>query len=200
MRSQSGILALLMVAASTLLLQGCFTRAAAGIGATVMMVDDRRSTGIYIEDENVELKSRIRMIENFKDAHVNATSYNLTVLLTGEVPSEQMKKDIEQSVRSVTSVKAVQNELVVAGNTSLASRSSDTLVTTNTKARFINNGKFSINHVKVVTEAGTVFLMGMVTREEGDAAAELARTTSGVSRVVKVFEYIEPPPAPAPKR
>ena len=196
MRSPLKIATLLLMAASTLFLQGCFTLAATGIGATVMMIDDRRSAGIYIEDENVELKSRIRLIDKFSDAHVNATCYNLSVLLTGEVPSEQMKKDIEQTIRAVPSVKNVHNELVIAGNTSLASRSSDTLVTTNTKARFINNGKFSINHVKVVTEAGTVFLMGLVTREEGDAAAELARTTSGVSRVVKVFEYLEQ----APKR
>ncbi len=194
MRSPLRIAALLLMALSTLALQGCFTLAATGIGATVMMVDDRRSAGIYIEDENIELKSRIRLIDKFNDGHVNATSYNLSVLLTGEVPSEQMKKDIEQAIRGIASVKNVQNELAIAGNTSLASRSSDTLVTTNTKARFINNGKFSINHVKVVTEAGTVFLMGLVTREEGDAAAELARTTSGVSRVVKVFEYIEQPP------
>lgn len=194
MRSPLRIAAMLLMAVSTLALQGCFTLAATGIGATVMMVDDRRSAGIYIEDENIELKSRIRLIDKFNDGHVNATSYNLSVLLTGEVPSEQMKKDIEQTIRGIASVKSVQNELLIAGNTSLASRSSDTLVTTNTKARFINNGKFSINHVKVVTEAGTVFLMGLVTREEGDAAAELARTTSGVSRVVKVFEYIEQPP------
>ena len=197
MRSLLKIAALLLMAASTLALQGCFTLAATGIGATVMIVDDRRSAGIYIEDENIEVKASIRMLDSkFRDAHVNATSYNLSVLLTGEAPSEQMKKDIEQTVRSIASVKNVSNELVVAGNASLASRSSDALITTNTKARFINNGKFSINRVKVVTEAGTVFLMGIVTREEGDAAAELARTTSGVARVIKVFEYIES----APKR
>lgn len=195
-RSPLRIAALLLVAASTLTLQGCFTLAATGIGATAMMIDDRRSAGIYIEDENIEWKSRARLIERFGDGHVNVTSFNLSVLLTGEVPTEQMKKDIEQAVRAVPSVKNVTNELVIAGNASLASRSSDSLITTSTKARFINNGKFATNHVKVVTEAGTVFLMGIVTREEGDAAAELARTTSGVARVVKVFEYIDQ----APKR
>ena len=194
LRSPLKIAATLLVAACLPVLQGCFALAAAGMGATVIMVDDRRSTGFYIEDENIELKSRLRINEHHKDAHVNATSYNLTVLLTGEASTEQMKKDIEATVRGVSNVKAVQNELVVAGNSSLASRSSDALVTTNTKARFINNGKFSINHVKVITEAGTVFLMGIVTREEGDAAAELARNTSGVSRVVKVFEYIDQVP------
>ena len=93
-------------------------------------------------------------------------------------------------------MKGVNNEITVGGNSAYTSRTNDTFITTNVKTRFINNGKFSINHVKVVTEAGTAFLLGIVTREEGDAATELARTTSGVSRVVKVFEYIDQ----APKR
>jgi osmotically-inducible protein OsmY len=194
MRPQMKFLGLLLISVSTFALQGCFPLAATGIGVTVLMVDDRRSTGMYIEDENIEWKARARLIDRFNDAHVNVTSFNLSVLLTGEVPGEQMKKDIEQAIRGIASVKNVTHELAVAGNASLASRSSDSLVTTNTKARFINNGKFSTNHVKVVTEAGSVFLMGIVTREEGDAAAELARTTSGVARVVKVFEYIEQVP------
>jgi osmotically-inducible protein OsmY len=194
MRMPEKFSALLLMGLSLLSLQACFPLAATGIGATVLMVDDRRSTGIYIEDENIDWKARARLREGFKEVHVNVTSFNLSVLLTGEVPTEQMKKDVEQSVRGITSVKSVTNELTVAGNSSLTARSSDTLITTNAKARFINNGKFSTNHVKVVTEAGTVFLLGIVTREEGDAAAELARTTSGVGRVVKVFEYVDQVP------
>ena len=191
MRTQSKILALLIVSASTLLLQGCFPLAATGLGAAVMMVDDRRSTGVYVEDENIEWKARGRLLERFKDVHVNVTSFNLTVLVTGEVPSEQIKQDVGEAIRGIASVKNVVNELVVGGNTALTARANDGLVTTNVKTRFINNGRFSINHVKVVTESGTAFLMGIVTRDEADAATELARTTSGVSRVVKVFEYIE---------
>jgi osmotically-inducible protein OsmY len=194
MRSPMKIAALLLVAASTLILQGCAPLVVTGVGATVVMIEDRRSTGTYIEDENIEWKARILVVERFNDAHVNNTSFNMSLLLTGEAPSEQMKKDIEQAMRGIPSVKNVINELVVAGNTSLFARSGDGLTTTNTKARFLNNGKFSTNHVKVVTEASTVFLMGIVTREEGDAAAELARTTSGVARVVKVFEYIDKVP------
>lgn len=193
MRPQSKILALLIVSASTLLLQGCFPLAATGLGAAVMMVDDRRSTGVYVEDENIEWKARGRLLERFKDVHVNVTSFNLTVLVTGEVPSEQIKQDVGEAIRGIASVKSVVNELVVGGNTALTARANDGLVTTNVKTRFINNGRFSINHVKVVTESGTAFLMGIVTRDEADAATELARTTSGVSRVVKVFEYIESP-------
>jgi osmotically-inducible protein OsmY len=185
---------LLALAALTITLQGCLPLAVGGIGATALMVDDRRSTGVYVEDENIEWKSRGRLLERFKDTHVNVTSYNLTVLLTGEVPSEQMKIEVADAIRAIPSVKTVVNELVVGGNSALTSRANDGLITTNAKTRFINNGKFSINHVKVVTEAGTAFLMGIVTREEADAATELARTTSGVSRVVKAFEYIESPP------
>lgn len=185
---------LLFVTALALLLQACVPLVATGIGATVMMVDDRRSTGVYVEDENIEWKARGRLIERFKDVHVNVTSFNLTVLLTGEVPSEQVKQEIGEAIRAIASVKNVNNELIVGGNTALTARANDSFITTNVKTRFINNGKFSINHVKVVTESGTAYLIGIVTRDEGDAAAELARTTSGVSRVVKVFEYIEQAP------
>ena len=179
------------VTIATLNLPGCIPLAVTGIGATALMVDDRRSTGVYVEDENIEWKARGRLIESFRDAHVNVTSFNLAVLVTGEVPSEQMKLDVAAAVRAIASVKNVTNELTVGGNAALTARANDTFVTTNVKTRFINNGKFSINHVKVVTEAGTAFLLGIVTREEADVATELARTTSGVSRVVKVFEYTE---------
>ena len=191
MRPQIKLLGMLLISASTFFLQGCFPLAATGIGAAALMVDDRRSTGVYVEDENIEWKARGRLIDRFKDTHVNVTSFNLTVLLTGEVPSEQTKQEVGDAIRSIPSVKSVVNELVVGGSSAYTARANDTFVTTNVKTRFINNGKFSINHVKVVTEAGTAFLMGIVTREEAEAAAELARTTAGVSRVVKVFEYIE---------
>ena len=191
MRRQPGFCVMLIVSASMLLLQGCFPLAATGIGAAALMVDDRRSTGVYIEDENIEWKARGRLIDRFKDAHVNVTSFNLTVLVTGEVPSEQTKTEVADAIRAIPSVKNVVNELVIGGNTAYTARANDTLITTNVKTRFINNGKFSINHVKVVTESGTAFLMGIVTREEAEAATELARNTGGVSRVVKVFEYSE---------
>ncbi len=187
------IIVMLLIAASTLL-QGCFPLAAMGVGATAVVLTDRRSPGFYIEDENIEWKIRVEVIEGFKDAHINATSYNLSVLLTGQVLTEQAKKDIETAARSNPGVKSVTNEITVGGNSSLASRSSDGLITTSVKARLINNGKVSPSHVKVVTESGVVYLMGILTREESDAAAEIARTTSGVSRVVKVFEYIDKVP------
>jgi len=187
------IIAMLLIAVSALL-QGCFPLAAIGVGATAVVLSDRRSPGFYIEDEKIEWKIRVEVIEGFKDAHINATSYNLSVLLTGQVLTEQAKKDVEAAARSNSGVKTVTNEITVGGNSSLASRSSDSLITTSVKARLINNGKVSPSHVKVVTESGVVYLMGILTREESDAAAEIARTTSGVSRVVKVFEYIDKAP------
>lgn len=193
MHSPLRIIALIFVTATMLLLQGCFTLAATGIGATALAIDDRRPFGIYVEDENIEVKARLRQVENFKDTHANFTSFNLQLLLTGETPTEQMKKEIGETMARIPSVKTVTNELVVAGNSAYTARTSDTITTASVKFRFIGNKAFATNHVKVVSEAGTVFLMGLVTRAEGDAAAESARTTSGVARVVKVFEYIEAP-------
>ena len=184
----------MFLVATATLLQGCFPLAAVGVGATAVVLTDRRSPGFYIEDESIEWKIRVQVIEGFKDAHINATSYNLAVLLTGQVPTEDAKKAIEVAARSNPGVKNVTNEITVGGNSSLASRSSDSLVTTSVKARLINNGKVSPSHVKVVTESGAVYLMGIVTREEADAAAEIARTTSGVTRVVKVFDYVDKVP------
>jgi osmotically-inducible protein OsmY len=189
-------LAVVLLAFCALALQGCFTLAAVGVGATALVVDDRRSTGIYIEDENVEWKSRAILFEQFKGTHVNVTSYNLSVLLTGEVADEKTKADVNEAIRKVVSVKNVTNELNIGGKSSLGARSNDALITTNVKARFLGAKGFSSNYVKVVTEANVVYLMGIVTKEEGDAAAEIARTTAGVSRVIKVFEYIDK----APKR
>lgn len=184
------IILALLIAASAVLMQGCFPLAAVGVGATALALDDRRSTGMYIEDENIEWKARARLIDKHGDAHVNVASYNLSVLLTGEASSEQAKKDVADTLRSIPNVRSVTNEINVSGNTSFTSRSNDSLITTNVKARLLNNGKVSANHVKVITENNVVFLMGILTKEEGDAAAEIARTTSGVARVVKVFEYI----------
>ena len=171
------------------ILSGCFALAVGGVGTAALMADDRRTAGIYVEDENIEWKALARLHEKYQGAHVNTTSYNRKVLLTGEVPNEDVKKQIGEEVRRIPSVADVHNELQVAGASSLAGRGNDAVITTTVKGRMLNNGKFSPNHVKVVTEAGTVFLMGLVSQAEGEAAVEITRTTQGASRVVKVFEY-----------
>jgi len=183
------LIGLTLVAAAVTLLQGCFPLAVTGVGAAALMASDRRTTGTYIEDEGIEWKV-IGKVRSFAGAHVNATSFNRRVLLTGQAPNEDARKQLEEAVRSIENVKEVTNELQVAGASSIASRGNDALVTSNVKARMVNNGKFSPQHVKVITEAGVVYLMGVVSPQEGDAAVEIARTTSGVNRVVKVFEYI----------
>ncbi len=184
------ILPLLIACLVAPLLSGCIGLAATGVGAAAFMVDDRRTAGTYVEDENIEWKVFGIVRDRFKGAHVNATSYNRKVLLTGEVADDAARKALEDAVRGVPSVVDVANELIVAGNSSLASRGNDSAITGNVKSRMLGNGKFSPNHVKVVTEAGTVFLLGLVTAAEADAAVEIARSTAGVTRVVKVFEIL----------
>ena len=184
------LLGLTIAAAALTALQGCFPLAVTGVGAAALMASDRRTTGMYIEDEGIEWKIVARLRQEATGAHVNATSFNRRVLLTGEAPTEDARKRIEEAVRGIENVREVTNELQVAGAASLASRGNDALITSNVKTRMVNNGKFSPQHVKVVTEAGVVYVMGLVTPEEGDAAVEIARNTGGVSRVVKVFEYI----------
>jgi len=161
------------------------------IVGSAAVATDRRSTGAQLDDEVIENTSSFAIHERFKgDFHVNVTSFNGVALLTGEVPSEAAKAEIGEMLRTTAKVRAVQNELVVGPVTDLASRSNDTLITSKVKARFVEAAKFQINYVKVVTENGVVYLMGIVRREEGDAATEIARTTNGVQRVVKVFEYV----------
>ncbi|HUP30245.1 MAG TPA: BON domain-containing protein [Usitatibacter sp.] len=181
-----------VVAAALPLLQGCFPLAVTGMGAAALMASDRRTTGMYVEDEAIEWKAFARLREfNGRGGHINPTSFNRRVLLTGEAPTEALRKEAEEAVRRIENVGDVVNEVQVAGASSLASRGNDALITSNVKARMVNNGRFSPNHVKVLTEANVAYLMGIVTPTEGDAAVEIARTTQGVSRVVKVFEYLK---------
>lgn len=183
----------LLFAAMISALQGCFPVVATGVGAGAMMAADRRTTGAYIEDQEIETKASNRIGQQYKEkVHVNVTSFNRHVLLTGEVPDEATRTGVERIASSITNVKAVSNELIISGNSSLSSRANDTLITSNVKLRFLDNNKaFNADQVKVITEDGTVYLMGLVFHKEGDAAAQIASTTSGVQKVVKVFEYLD---------
>jgi osmotically-inducible protein OsmY len=161
---------------------------AAGTGTYIS--EDRRTSGMFIEDEGIELKGSRRIHQQFGDqVHINITSYNRLVLLTGEAPTEAIKADIEKLIMGVDNVRKIFNEIAIAGNTSLTSRGNDTLLTSKVKARFLAERKFQINHIKIVTENGVVYLLGMVTSQEGDNAAQIASSTAGVNKVVKVFEY-----------
>ena len=183
---------LIALAFSVINLQGCFPVVAAGAGSGVLMAEDRRTSGTFIEDQGIELKASNRLSDRFKEsAHINVTSFNRVVLLTGEAPTEAVKQEAEKIVRGVPNVSNIINELAVAGNSSYTSRSNDSYLTSKVKMRFVDLGKFQANHVKVVTENNVVYLLGLVTRKEADNAAEIARTTSGVQKVVKIFEYLD---------
>jgi osmotically-inducible protein OsmY len=175
------------------LLQGCVEMAVVGTGAAILGYQDRRTAGTIVEDEGIELRASNRVSERFSDkVHINITSYNRSVLLTGEVPDAKVKAEIEKIVQAVPSVRSVTNDLQVAGLSAFTSRASDSGITGRVKARFLDSGKFSALHVKVITEASVVYLLGIVTESEANDAVELARTTGGVRKVVKVFEYCKP--------
>lgn len=173
------------------ILQGCVPVVAAGVTTGVLATFDRRSLGTQTEDETIEWKASARVSEKLGEkVHINYTSYNRKVLLTGEVPSAEIKAEVERIVSGVTNVQGSYNELSVGVITPYSARSNDAYITSKIKGRFVDANRFNVVHVKVVTEAGAAFLMGLVTQREADAAIELARTTSGVKKVINVMEII----------
>ena len=172
-------------------LTGCVGMVVGATAAGAVAGLDRRTLGAQTDDKTIAVKADLR-IPNIAGTtgHVNVTSYNRKVLLTGEVKNEEIKAAVEREVRSLDGVLGVFNELVVADPSTYSERANDTLITTKVKTKFIEIGEISTTSFKVVTERGAVFLMGRVTAREGQLAAEAARTISGVTKVVKVFEYI----------
>lgn len=175
-------------------LQGC----AVGVGATAAtgaaVIYDRRATGTIVNDGIIEFKvlDAIRQdTELWNQVHVNATSYNEIVLLTGETPTEAYRTRTESLVQAIQNVRRVHNELAIAAPSSMLSRSSDTWVTGKVIANLLTEYQEEAARIKVVTENGSVYLMGLVSRAEAEAATNVARQVSGVQRVVKVFEYID---------
>lgn len=182
----------LSVGLSVMPLSGCVPVIAGGVGAGILMADDRRTSGTYLMDEEIELKVAHRIRDNQgANTHVNVTSHNRRVLLTGEVPDTTVRAKVLEIVKSSPNVREVQNELAIGAPSAFTARTNDGYITAKVKTRFLDDKRFSANHVKVVTEASTVYLMGLVKREEGNAAAEIASRTGGVSKVVKVFEYLD---------
>jgi osmotically-inducible protein OsmY len=164
----------------------------AGAGTGAVVAEDRRTSGTFVEDETIESRSGRRIKEQLGNkVHINVTSFNRIVLLTGEVPDETMKEQAERLVMTIQNVREIINEIAIAEKSTLTSRSNDALITSRVKGRFLTRGEFQINHIKVVTEDSTVYLLGMIKREEADNAAEIARSTSGVLKVVKAFEYLD---------
>jgi len=184
-----GVIALLVAAAAAL--QGCVPVViGAGGAAAYSSLEDRRTAGTQIDDEAIEVRASNRVGDRFGGAvHVNVTSYNRIALLSGEVPDERAKAEAEKIVRAVPTVRDVTNDLQVSGISSLASRGNDSYLTLKVRGRLLDTKALSQVHIKVVTESGVVYLMGLITQAEADEAVEIARNTGGVRKVVKVFEY-----------
>ena len=174
-------------------LGGCVAVAGgAVVGGTIMAVD-RRTTGTQVDDQTIDLRAASAITATLGDrAHVNASSYNRVVLLTGEEPSEADRAKVEVAVAKVENVRAVVNEVAVMPNTTFAQQSNDTLITGKVKAAFVDAKELQVASIKVVTERGIVYLMGRVTEAEANIAANVARSVGGVQKVVKVFEIITP--------
>ena len=189
--NNSSALRLAALATALTMLGGCVPVMVAGaVGTTVMVASDRRSAGAQLDDESIEIKVTTKANEEFGNRiHLNVTSYNGAVLLTGEVPDQGVLSRVGAIAKDTEKVRVVHNELVIGLLSDFSSRSNDTYITSKVKSRMIEANKFPPNVVKVVTERGVVYLMGIVSKEEGDAAAEIAATTAGVVRVVKFFQY-----------
>jgi osmotically-inducible protein OsmY len=185
---------LALLAAAALPLGACVPIVIGAGGAAVYSsLEDRRSTGVQIDDESIEVRASNRISDRFGSrVHVNVTSYNRVALVTGEVPDDGARAEIEKIVRAVPNVRDVTNDLQISGLSSYGSRSNDTYLTSKVRGRLFDTKRVSPVHLKVVTESGVVYLMGLVTEPEAEEAVDIARNTGGVRKVVKVFEYCKP--------
>ena len=188
---------LIFISLIPLLLSGCAAvviGAGAAVGTTAAVAHDRRTTGTFIEDQNIELKAA-KSFDSDKEihdsSHLNVTSYNLVVLITGETPSEDIRNRIVNIVREIPKVTHVYDELTIAAPSSWTSRSSDSLITSKVKTKLLTLKDFDGTRVKVVTDKGVVYLMGLLTKAESDDATRVAQGTGGVQKVVKLFQYID---------
>ncbi|MFO1323040.1 MAG: BON domain-containing protein [Burkholderiales bacterium] len=177
--------------ACILTLSGCVPAVVAvGAGGAAMVATDRRTAGAQVDDESIELKVVNQTTAQFGDRiHLNVTSFNGIVLLTGEVPDQGVWASVGNVAKNTEKVRAVHNETVIAQPSPMGTRTNDSYITTKVKGRMVEANKFPPNAVKVVTERSVVYLMGIVSQGEGTAAGEIAAGTEGVARVVKVFEY-----------
>ncbi|MEN9560025.1 MAG: hypothetical protein RLZZ502_1236 [Pseudomonadota bacterium] len=186
------MLKFILLVTSALVLQGCAALFVGGVATGVAMVNDRRPAGVVLEDEAIESRAMLAVKSTFGNrVHVNITSYNRNVLISGEALDEATRAGVERTLRLASpSVKTVYNEMTVGELASFMAVSHDSGVTAKVKGRYIDAGKFNIAQVKVVTEQGIVYLFGLVTQQEAADAVEIARTTSGVKKVVRLFEYL----------
>jgi osmotically-inducible protein OsmY len=174
-------------------LSACAPVVVGGAAAAGVVAADRRTSGIFLEDQSIELKTKKNIVDNIGAANidVSVTSFNRNVLLTGQAIDEATKAKAETVAKTTENVKNITNEITVGDKNTFTESNNDAYITSKVKARMVKENRFPANHVKVVTESGVVYLMGLVTKQEADDAVEIARATEGVQKVVKVFEYIE---------
>ena len=188
---------LLAVTLITSLLGGCAAVVVTGAATGANAAHDRRTLGAYVDDEGIELKARLAITEDkelYSKTHVNIISVNGVVLLVGQAPTETMRLKIEDLTRGIEKVRVVHNEMTIAAPNSYMTRSSDSLITAKVKGSLFGikgHEGFDPTRVKVVTENGIVYLMGILYRSEADAVATKASRVSGVQKVVKLFEYLD---------
>jgi len=188
---------ILLAALTANLLAGCAAAVVGGATAGGAAAYDRRTVGTFIDDEGIEIKSRYAIFQEEdlnSQIHINITSYNGIVLLTGEAPTEALRSRTEDIAKRTSKVRRVHNEMTLAAPSSLMTRSSDTIITGKAKTGLLGIKDlqgFDPTRVKIVTENGTVYLMGLLYRKEADAVTDRVRQVSGVQRVVKLFEYLD---------
>jgi len=174
------------------LIQGCVAVVAGGAATSVLVAQDRRTTGTIVEDKTIALKAH-NVITNLTNrdpaVHVTPVSYNGRILLVGQAPSRQVRADIEEGIRTIHKVNHVHNEITVGEPTSLKTRSIDSWITTKIKSEMALTKEIQAGHIKVVTENGVVYLLGIIKSHEDNIAVDIARHTKGVQKVVKIFEY-----------
>jgi osmotically-inducible protein OsmY len=186
------IILLLSSLLSLPLLQGCAT-AASGAASGVALATDRRDSDTIIDDQYIEVKATHAITNHqalWKQSHINVYSYNNVLLLVGQTPSENLKREAEQEVKNIPKVRQIHNELTIGPPASLSTRSKDSWITAQIKGKLVGSKDISAAHIKVITEGGIVYLMGITTHAEEVAATEIARAISGVDKVVQIFERL----------
>ena len=174
-------------------LSACGPVIVGGAAAAGVVAADRRTSGTFVEDQSIELKTKKAIVDNIGAANidVSVTSFNRNVLLTGQALDEATKTKAETVAKTIENVRTITNEITIESKNTFTQNNNDGYITSKVKGRMLKENRFPANYVKVVTESGVVYLMGLVTAQEAEAAVEIARGTDGVQKVVKVFEYIE---------
>jgi osmotically-inducible protein OsmY len=179
---------------STPLLTGCVAAVATTALVGTDMATDRRTSGSYIEDQTIELKSVQAISDNDEldqSSNISITSFNRVVLLVGQAPNEKLRNTASEIVRKIDNVRKVHNEIRISAPGSILSSTNDTWITTKAKSLMLAEKNFASGHIKIITENGEIFLMGLVSRAEADKAITIVRNIDGVERVVQAFEYIQ---------